>query len=113
MCSSLPAQISSGGDPVNKQQILAQEYYPQFDEIRKNAVAMSFFKYGAARENFSSGKVDAVASVRRCLLKYEKTGNTEYLADAANYLMFEFRWPVHPKAHFRSTESHESAGRVE
>lgn len=31
--------------------------------------------------------------------------NTEYLLDAANYLMFEFMYPQHPKAHFRATDS--------
>ena len=32
--------------------------------------------------------------------------------DAANYAMFEFMYPQHPEAHFRATDSHESAGIV-
>lgn len=37
--------------------------------------------------------------------KYKDTGNTEYLCDLANYAMFEFMYPQHPKAHFRATDS--------
>ena len=44
--------------------------------------------------------------------KYNSTGNTEYLVDASNYLMFEFMYPQHPKAHFKATDSKDSAGIV-
>lgn len=50
--------------------------------------------------------------MERCVEKYQETGNTEYLVDAANYLMFEFMYPQHEKAHFRATDSGESAGIV-
>lgn len=36
--------------------------------------------------------------------------NTEYLCDAANYLMFEFMYPQREGAFFKSTDSGESAG---
>jgi hypothetical protein len=42
--------------------------------------------------------------------KYKDTGNTEWLVDAANFLMFEFMYPKHRKAHFRATEGGESPG---
>ena len=38
--------------------------------------------------------------------------HTEYLCDLANYAMFEFMYPQHPKGHFRATDSRESAGIV-
>lgn len=41
--------------------------------------------------------------------KYRETGNTEYLLDAGNYAMFEYMYPQHEKAHFRATDSSESA----
>lgn len=44
--------------------------------------------------------------------KYKETGNAEYLCDSANYLMFEYMFLQHPKAHFRATDSSESAGIV-
>lgn len=45
-----------------------------------------------------------------CINKYQQTGNTEYLCDAANYLMFEFMYPQKEGAYFRATSSSESAG---
>ena len=89
-----------------------EDYSDKFDELRRNRVAVSRFKYGSARKNFKTGNVNAVGSMQRCLEKYQDTGNTEYLCDAANYLMFEFMYPQHPEAHFRATDSSESAGIV-
>lgn len=47
--------------------------------------------------------------MKLCVDKYIEMGNTEFLCDAANYLMFEFMYPQHEKAHFRATDSSESA----
>ena len=44
--------------------------------------------------------------------KYKRTGNTEYLCDAANYLMFEFMHPQVEGAKFEATDSGGSAGIV-
>lgn len=89
---------------------LEKEYSSRFDELRKNRVKTSFYKYGTAEKNFGDRIVNAIGSLEKCLQKYEQTGNTEYLCDGANYLMFEFMYPQHPKAHFRATDSGESAG---
>jgi hypothetical protein len=80
--------------------ILEKEYCFDFDRIRQNMVQISYHKYGPAKKNFGEGRVDAVASLRKKLLAYESTGNIEYLADVANYAMFEFMFPAHPKAHY-------------
>lgn len=90
----------------------SKEYSDMFDDKRKNRVKTSFHKYGSAAENFGKGFVDAIGSLEKCMEKYKETGNTEYLCDLANYAMFEFMYPQHPDAHFRATESHESAGIV-
>lgn len=42
--------------------ILKKEYSEEFDKLRKNRVEVSFYKYGAARDNFASGRVDAIGS---------------------------------------------------
>lgn len=91
---------------------LSSEYSTKFDELRKNRVETSYFKYGSAKKNFSTGNVNALESMKLCVEKYIETGNTEFLCDAANYLMFEFMYPQHEKAHFRATDSSESAGIV-
>ena len=91
---------------------MSKEYSEEFDKLRKNRVEMSFYKYGPARKNFDTGNVQALPTMELCVKKYQATGNREYLVDAANYLMFEFMFPQHPKAHFRATSSEESAGIV-
>lgn len=69
------------------------EYSLDFDEKRKNRVAMSFHKYGSAAINFGRKLVDAIPTMQRCIDKYKETGNTEYLLDAGNYIMFEYMYP--------------------
>ena len=87
------------------------EYSTEFDKLRKSRVEISFYKYGAARDNFGSGRVDAIGSLELCLEKFKKTGNTEYLLDVANYAMFRYMFPL-PGEYFKATDSSESAGTV-
>lgn len=87
-----------------------KEYSDRFDELRQNRVALSFYKYGTAADNFGMKLVNALESHDLCIKKYLETGNTEYLCDAANYLMFEFMYPQKEGAYFRATDSSESAG---
>lgn len=91
---------------------MTKEYSEEFDRLRKNRVETSYYKYGSAKDNFGFGIVKAIPSMELCLKKYQDTGNQDYLLDAANYLMFEYMYPQHPKAHFRATSSEESAGIV-
>lgn len=89
---------------------MPKEYSDRFDELRQNRVEVSFYKYGTAADNFGMELCNALESHDLCIKKYLETGNTEYLCDAANYLMFEFMYPQHSNAHFRTTDSSESAG---
>ena len=92
-----------------KEIILKTEYSNKFDEIRKDLVVQSYFKYGKASRNFVSGYVDAIGSLKKCIQKFEETGNLEYLADAANYCMFRYMYPQTGE-YFKHTDSNESAG---
>ena len=87
-----------------------KEYSSRFDDLRRNRVEVSFYKYGPAKTNFGDGLVDALKSHELCIQKYKETGNTEYLLDAANYLMFEFMYPQVKGSYFKATDSSESAG---
>lgn len=87
-----------------------KEYSDRFDELRQNRVALSFHKYGTAADNFGMKLVNAIESHDLCIKKYLETGNTEYLCDAANYLMFEFMYPQKEGAYFKATDSSGSAG---
>lgn len=90
---------------------IEREYSEEFDKLRKNRVYASYYKYGAAKDNFGSGRVDAIGSLELCLEKFKKTGNTEYLLDVANYAMFRYMFPL-PGEYFKATDSSESAGTV-
>jgi len=90
---------------------MEREYSTEFDKLRKSRVEVSYFKYGPARDNFGSGRVDAIGSLELCLEKFKKTGNTEYLLDVANYAMFRYMYPL-PGEYFKATDSSESAGTV-
>lgn len=75
-------------------------------------MATSKHKYGPVAKNYPL-RADAMLNMEHRLKKYRKTGNTEWLVDAANFLMIEFMFPLHQRAHFRATGSEESPGLVE
>lgn len=75
-------------------------------------MAMSFEKYGDLRDAYPH-KLDALASSELRVQRYRDTGNTEYLMDAANFLMIEFMAPRHRDAHFKAEDSSASPGRVD
>lgn len=89
-----------------------EDWSSSFIERMQNRVQMSHFKYGSVRANYCNGNINALASMQRCVDKYREGGNTEYLIDAANYLMFEYKYPQVPGAYFKATDSSESAGIV-
>lgn len=89
--------------------ILNKEYCWEFDKKRKNAILVSYHKYGPSKENFQKGMVDAIGSLKKNLQKFEETGNTEYLVDVANYAMFRYMYPQGNES-YRPTDSNQSAG---
>lgn len=86
------------------------EWSIKFLQGMLNRMGMSFFKYGSIKAAYPH-KVDAIKSLKLRLNKYEKTGNTEYLIDVANFAMIEFTLPKHPDAHFKPEDSRASPGR--
>lgn len=95
---------------MNNKFVLESEYSEQADRLRKNRVEQSFYKYGPARINFGDKLVNALNTHDMCIEKYKKTGNTECLLDAMNYLMFEYMFPQIDGAYFKATDSNGSAG---
>jgi len=87
------------------------EYSLDFIKGMLDRMAVSFHKYGAVKDAYPH-KVNALESMRARIDKYYETGNTEWLMDAANFMMIEFMCPSHPQAFFRATESIESPGRA-
>lgn len=91
--------------------ILKKEYSIQFDKERQYRIEVSHYKYGSARDNFASGRVDAIKTAELCLDAFKKDHNTEHLVDAANYLMFRYMYP-YPGEYFKATDSSGSVGTV-
>ena len=87
------------------------DYSDQFDKERKYRVEISHYKYGSVRDNFASGRVDALETAKRCIDAFERDHNPEHLVDAANYMMLRFMFPM-PGEYFRATDSNESVGTV-
>ena len=95
---------------MDNKQILETEFSAKFIELMQNRMIVSFYKYGKVVEAYPH-KVDAIGSMTERLLKYAETGNTEWLVDAANFVMIEFMYPRHPHAHFEGTDDDASPGR--
>lgn len=74
-------------------------------------MGVSFFKYGALKDAYPHD-LDAIASLKVRLSRYEEDGNTEWLMDVANFAMIEFMRPRNPNAHYDPQDSDTSPGRV-
>ena len=87
------------------------EFSEKFVSGMRDRMEISFHKYGPIADAYPS-KVNAIESCNKRVDKYFETGNTEWLIDAANFLMIEFMHPSHPSAHFKGTDSKDSPGRI-
>lgn len=86
--------------------ILKTEYSERFDKIRKDMMVMSYYKYGPMKENYEKFKcMDALGNIEKRIQKYKETGNTEFLADVANFAMIEFMYPSIEGARYTPTDS--------
>lgn len=85
---------------MTSEQILSTEYSERFDTLRKNRMVVSFHKYGPLKINYGDKLISAISNLEERLRLYKETGNTEYLADVANFAMIEFMFPQHPMAHY-------------
>jgi hypothetical protein len=75
----------------------------------ENAIVTSYFKYGNAKKTYPE-LAQAHKCIRERLELYEKTHNTEYLVDAANFCMIEFMFPAFADAQYTATDSDKSPG---
>lgn len=86
--------------------ILKTEYSERFDKIRKDMMVMSYYKYGPMKENYEKFKcMDALGNIEKRIQKFKETGNTEFLADVANFAMIEFMYPSIEGARYTPTDS--------
>jgi len=96
--------------PIQQYGAPASEFDEGFITGMRKRSAVSFHKYGYVAQ--AKGHVNFIESAQQRIARYLETGNTEWLMDATNYIMFESMHPSHPSAHYRPTDSDESPGRI-
>lgn len=92
-----------------REEILARTWSMSFIEKMKNAIEMSHYKYGWPSQTYPE-LAQAYKCIKERLELYEKTHNTEYLVDVANFAMLEFKFPAFEDATYNSTDSDKSPG---
>lgn len=95
---------------MSREEILSTEYSKDFDKLRQDMMAMSYYKYGPVKENAESGLSDFTKSLDIRYEAFKKTKNTEYLADIANLCMMIWMYPECFGCHYKPTDSKESPG---
>lgn len=83
----------------------------EFIKKMENAAELGYYKYGGWSKNVGEGRVDAIATLEKCLEAYKKDKNTEHLIDVANYAMAAFTFPL-PGYEYRPTDSDGSVGTI-
>ena len=94
---------------MTREEILRKDFSEAFVTKMKNAIEMSYYKYGNANKTYPV-LAQAYKCVRERLDLYEKTHNTEFLVDAANFAMIEFMFPAFADAKYAPTDSDKSPG---
>jgi hypothetical protein len=91
-------------------EIAATEISEPFLKGMRNRMLMSFYKYGPVADAYPD-KINALSAMVARVNQYRRTKNTEFLMDAANFLMIEFMYPSESDASFSGTDSDASPGR--
>jgi len=89
---------------MNNKEILNRTFSESFIQKMKNRILVSACKYGDLKKTKQDPLQyrDELKNAKYRISLYEKTGNTEYLVDAANFLMFEF---MEMKGNFLATDN--------
>lgn len=94
---------------TTKESILARDWNNEFISGMRNRMVMSWHKYGWVSESYPN-LAQALKCLKERLDLYEKTKNTEYLMDVANFAMIEFGYPSLTNTYFEGTDSDKSPG---
>ena len=92
---------------------LKESFSEDFVKFMKNRILVAYYKYvlpTGKKQREIARESDFPACAKDRLDQYLKTGNTEFLVDAANFAMLEFLYPQVPGAKFTATDSRESPG---
>lgn len=96
------------------QELAATEWSSRFEQLMRNRLIMGAIRYGRFRDGAKTkATYDLVGAVRGKVELYAKTGNAEYLVDAANYCLLEFEFGTHPRRHFHARDDHDHCRKSE
>jgi len=92
--------------PMGPSEILRRTFSEELIQLMKNRVITSFYKYGDLTTTKRDTRFprDELKNALHRIRKYKETGNTEYIVDAMNFLMFEY---MEMKGNFIATEGGE------
>lgn len=97
--------------PSDLKNLEKSEWSPEFERLMRNRLLMGALRYGTFKEKqetmYSKDPWDLLTPITDKVKLYQQTGNTEYLVDAANYLMLAFEFDPHPKKHFEALDDHQ------
>lgn len=94
---------------TDHEKILQRDFSTEFVAKMKNAILTSHYKYGWMSQTYPE-LAQAYKCIRERLELYEKTHNTEYLVDIANFAMIEYKHPAFPDSCYTPTDSDKSPG---
>ena len=93
----------------SRDEILKRDFSEEFVNKMRNAIEMSHYKYGWMSNTYPE-LAQAVKCIQERLDLYNKTHNTEYLVDIANFAMIEYKHPSYEDAKYTPTDSNKSPG---
>jgi hypothetical protein len=91
--------------PEHPHLLVISEWDRDFEDLMRHRLKMGAFRYGQMKDKEEyEVHSDYIEEVQKRIEVYQRTGNVEALADAANLLLLEYRMGHHPKKHFASED---------
>lgn len=106
----LPENPKPASNPNIISDLQRTEWSPDFEQLMRNRLVFGAIRYGVmGHGEIPKGKpkYDRCESIRQRLLRYEKTGDANWLADIANMALLMFEERYHPKHHIGEFEDEE------
>lgn len=98
---------SSPFNPTDFDKLKQTEWSSEFEQLMRNRLLMGALRYGTLEQKRKKKKQwDLLGALKSKAEGYARTGNTEYLVDAANYCLLAFELDKHPNKHFKALDDH-------
>ena len=91
---------------VDIEELKRTQWSEEFEGLMRNRLVLGAIRYGKLHAP-NKPKYDRIGSAVKRLHKFNKTGNKEYLVDAANLCLLEFEECNHPNQHFSAIDDGE------